>query len=204
MMPRRRDWAKSVIESNNDFSRVKSWVFELWSVAGLDAPLLARDLSIDGQTVEKAAVRWSRVLVSVVPAWPIGKAINSALPQYFLRAAMRGGVLLGLLVELTVAAEVPAKADLDEDEGVLLFVEGGRVGRGSIWDPSCVDEVRCYVMSGIEHQLGLSMWENPIRDAAWRCGAFFVSGSGGETPMVVFGVYGDIGVSSAANLFRRE
>ena len=53
-----------------------------------------------------------------------------------------GGVLVGLLVELNVAAEVPAKADLDEDEGALLFVEGGRVRRGSVWDPSCEDEVR--------------------------------------------------------------
>jgi hypothetical protein len=90
MMPRRRDWAKSVIESNNDLNMVKSWAFALWSVAGLDALLLARDLSADGRTVEKAAVRWSRILVSVVPAWPIGKATNSTLPRYFLRAAMRG------------------------------------------------------------------------------------------------------------------
>ncbi len=28
--------------------------------------------------------------MSVVPAWPIGKAKNSILPQYFLRAAIRG------------------------------------------------------------------------------------------------------------------
>ena len=31
-----------------------------------------------------------RVLVSVVPAWPIGKATNSTRPQYLLRAAIRG------------------------------------------------------------------------------------------------------------------
>jgi hypothetical protein len=90
-----------------------------------------------------------------------------------------GGVLLGLFVELNVAAEVPAKADLNEDEGVLLFVEGVRVGRGSLWDPSCVDEVHCCAMPGFEQQLGLSMWEDPIRDAAWRCGAIFVSGGSG-------------------------
>jgi hypothetical protein len=59
-------------------------------MAGLDMPLLARDLSKDGRTVEKAAVRWPRVLVSVVLAWPIGKAIISILPQYLLRAAIRG------------------------------------------------------------------------------------------------------------------
>ena len=80
MMPRRRDCAKSVIDSSIDLNRVKSWAFALWSVAGLEMPQLARDLSTDGRTVEKAAVRWSRVLVSVVPAWPIGKATNSTLP----------------------------------------------------------------------------------------------------------------------------
>ena len=53
-----------------------------------------------------------------------------------------GGVLLGLLFEFNVAAEVSAEADLDEDEGALLFDEGGRVGRGSVWEPSGVDEVR--------------------------------------------------------------
>ena len=53
-----------------------------------------------------------------------------------------GAIFLGLLVELNVSVEVPTEADLDEDEGALLSVEGGRVGRGSVWDPSCVDEVR--------------------------------------------------------------
>jgi len=90
VMHMRRDCAKSVIESRSDLIRMKSWGFALWSVAGLEMPLLARELSTEGRTVEKAAVRWSRVLISVVPAWPIGKATNSTLPQYFLRAAMRG------------------------------------------------------------------------------------------------------------------
>jgi hypothetical protein len=90
MMPRRRGCAKSVIDSTNDSNQVKSWAFALWSVAGLEMPLLVRDLSTDGRTVEKAAVRWSRVLVNVLPALPIGMVMNSTLPQYFLRAAMRG------------------------------------------------------------------------------------------------------------------
>ncbi len=62
----------------------------MWSVAGLKVPLLARDLSTVGWTVEKAAVSYSRVLVSVVPAWPMGKAMNSTLPQHLRRAAMKG------------------------------------------------------------------------------------------------------------------
>ena len=62
----------------------------LWSVAGLAAPLLSRDLSTFGWTVEKAAVSLSRALVSVVPWWPMGKAINSTCLQYLMRAAKRG------------------------------------------------------------------------------------------------------------------
>ena len=58
---------------------------------GVGVPLLARVLSTVGQTVEKAAGRWSRVMVSVVPAWPIRKAMNSTRSQYLLRVAMRGG-----------------------------------------------------------------------------------------------------------------
>ncbi len=37
MMPRRRDYARSVIESRGDLNRVKSWAFALWSMAE-DAP----------------------------------------------------------------------------------------------------------------------------------------------------------------------
>ncbi len=36
-------------------------------------------------------------------------------------------------------------------------------------------------MSGFKKHLGLCLWEDPIRDAAWRCSAFFVSGGGGES-----------------------
>jgi hypothetical protein len=40
-------------------------------------------------------------------------------------------------------------------------------------------------MSGFEQELGLCMWEDPVRNAVWRCGAFGVSGGGGVTPVVV-------------------
>jgi hypothetical protein len=89
MMHKRRDLAKSMSESNNNLNMVQSWILALWSVAGLAAPLLARDLSKVGWTVEKTAASWSRVLVSVVP--PMGKAMNSTTrPQYLLRAAKMG------------------------------------------------------------------------------------------------------------------
>jgi hypothetical protein len=83
MMPKSQDWARSVSESISDLNRKWSWVLALWSVAGLEAPLLSRDLSTVGRTVEKAAVRCSRVLVSVVPAWPMGKAITPPVPSTF-------------------------------------------------------------------------------------------------------------------------
>ena len=58
-------------------------------------------------------------------------------------------------------------------------------------------------MSGVEPHLGLYVWEDPVRDAAWRRGAFGVSGGGRGTPLIVSGVYAEIGVSLAADLLRR-
>ena len=95
-------------------------------------PLLARDLSTDDRTVKKAAVRLFMVLVSVVPAWRIGKAINSTLPQYSLRAAIRGeyfSVFLSNLVSQPRSLQMPI---LSRMRMHCFFVEGGRVGRGSV------------------------------------------------------------------------
>ncbi len=55
---------------------------------------------------------------------------------------MRGEYFSVFLSNLTSQPRSMQKADLDEDDGALFFVEGGRVGGGSVWDPSCVDEVR--------------------------------------------------------------
>ncbi len=71
-----------------------------------------------------------------------GKGSELHPSPVFFEGRYERGVLLGLLVELSVAAEVSAKADLDDDEGALFFVKRGRVGRGSVRDPSRVDEVR--------------------------------------------------------------
>ncbi len=59
-------------------------------MAGNESPLLVHELSVIGRTVEKAVVSWWRVLVSVVPVWPMGMAMSSTLHQYRLRAANRG------------------------------------------------------------------------------------------------------------------
>ena len=58
-------------------------------------------------------------------------------------------------------------------------------------------------MSGFKNHLGLTLWEDLIRYAAGcRC-ALNVSVGGGETPLVVFGVLGDIGVTPRADILRR-
>ena len=57
-------------------------------------------------------------------------------------------VLVGFFLELLVAAEVHANADLKKDEGAVLAVEGvdfrGRVGHHS----SGVDDVGCHPRPG--------------------------------------------------------
>ena len=61
----------------------------LESMVGWVVPVTALAWSASGRAVEKAEVRWTRVLESVVLVWPIGIAMSSTLPQCFLRAAMR-------------------------------------------------------------------------------------------------------------------
>ena len=114
-----------------------------------------------------------------------------------------GGVFLDLLVELNVAAEVRVEADLDDDEGTLFSVKRDRVGGGSVWDPSCIDEVLCCAMSGFLQHMGLFPWEDPIWFAAWCRDALCVSGGGREAQMLVYEVLGDVGVSHTVDILRR-
>ena len=51
-------------------------------------------------------------------------------------------VLLGLLAEFVLATEVPAKANLEEDEGTVLRVEGVGVQSGINGHYSGVDDVQ--------------------------------------------------------------
>ncbi len=50
-------------------------------------------------------------------------------------------VLVGLLLKILGATEVPAESDLDDDEVALLAVESALVRRGGVRDSSSVDEV---------------------------------------------------------------
>ena len=54
----------------------------------------------------------------------------------------QGVVLVGFFLQLLVAAEVPAEADLEEGEGAVLAVEGVNFRDGSASTP------RAYMMSG--------------------------------------------------------
>ena len=63
---------------------------------GVGFTLLAPEDSTRGRTVEKAAVRWVRVAVRVVPQCPMGKAKISTRPQCLLRALMRAQYFLVL------------------------------------------------------------------------------------------------------------
>ncbi len=57
-------------------------------------------------------------------------------------------------------------------------------------------------MSGFEKHLGLFLCEDPIGYTGWYRGAHRVSDGGGETPVVVSGVLGDVDVSSTADILR--
>jgi hypothetical protein len=67
--------------------------------------------------VENAAVRWSRVLVSVFIRVPDGDGDELNPPPVFLEDRNEGGVLLGLLCVLLVASEVSRESNLFENEG---------------------------------------------------------------------------------------
>ncbi len=118
---------------------------------GVDSAPVGSCLLHAGAAVEKAAVRWLRVLVSVMPVCPT----NSTFPKYFWRAAIGGGVLLGLLRELHVSSDVYAKANLDDDNGATFLVEGGRVWRGGSLGPPRIDHIRRGTVPCKEELLGL-------------------------------------------------
>ena len=75
--------------------------------------------------------------------------------------AKEGVVLLGILGELVVAAEVPAESDLEEEEGAVLAVEGVEVRRGVGWHSLGVDDVRGGSHSCRHQAVEVLLWELP-------------------------------------------
>ena len=88
--------------------------------------------------------------------------------------AKEGVVLLGLLGELVVAPEVPAEADLEEDEGAVLAVEGVEVRSGVGWHSSGVYDVRGGSHSCRHQAVEVFLWEDPSRYIPRDRHAFFV------------------------------
>ena len=85
---------------------------------GCVVPLFALVWYTLEQTVENAAVRWSRVLVSIVSACPIWMATSFYLPRTLLEGRDEGGgVILGLLRVFLVESEVSGEPNFYEDEG---------------------------------------------------------------------------------------
>ena len=84
--------------------------------------MLALVGSSQGRMVDKAAVRWVRVAVRVVPACPMGKATNSTRPWCLLRAAMRGEyflVLASILVLQPISLQKPVSTMMRVHDFVL-------------------------------------------------------------------------------------
>jgi hypothetical protein len=72
-------------------------------------------------------------------------------------------VLLSLRGELVLAAEVLAKADLEEDEGEILAVEGVWVWDGDGWHYSSgVDDVRADFRSCRHQAAKVFLWVDHI------------------------------------------
>ncbi len=71
-------------------------------------------------------------------------------PSVSPEGRQKGGVFHGILLKHILAANVSAESDLDDDEGAPFLVEGGRVGRKGVRDPSGIDEVRDRAMSGLK------------------------------------------------------
>ena len=74
-------------------------------------------------------------------------------------------VLVRLVCELVVAAEVPTKADLKEDEGAILAVKGSRVYSELDWSSLNVDDVRGSALSCRHQDVEVFLWEAPCRYA---------------------------------------
>jgi hypothetical protein len=83
-------------------------------------------------------------------------------------------VFLGLLGELLLAAEVLAKADLEEDEGAVLAVKTIGVRSGVGLHFSGVDDVRGGSRSWRNQVVEIFFWEDPSRYSLGGRHNFFV------------------------------
>ena len=80
MMHKRRVWARFESESSRDLERWVSCATALLSVAGCVMPYFVVACSTGDRTEERAGVRLSWGLTSMVPEWPMGTATNFSFP----------------------------------------------------------------------------------------------------------------------------
>ena len=83
-------------------------------------------------------------------------------------------VLLDLLGEFVLAAEVSAQANLEEDEGKFLAAEGGGVRGGVNWHSLGVDDVRGSSRSCRHQVVKVFSWEDTCRYVPGGRHTFFV------------------------------
>ena len=83
-------------------------------------------------------------------------------------------LLLGLFGELVLAAEVTTKANLEEDEGEVLAVEGVGVRSGVQWQFSSVDVDRGGARSCRRQLAEVFLWKDPSRYVPGGRHTFFI------------------------------
>ena len=138
-------------------------------------PFVVRFAAVEGRALARA------VAMSVAVSWRIdstgvadGDANEVDSPPISSEGAKEGVVFLGLLGELVLEAEIPAEADLEEDEGAVLAVEGVEVRSGVGWHSSGVDDVGSGFHSCRHQVVEVILWEDPNRYVSGGHHAFFV------------------------------
>ena len=73
-----------------------------------------------------------------------------------------------------MAAKVPAKADLEKEEGAVFFVEIVEVGGWIGWHSTCVDDLGGGSSSCRNEAVEVILWKGPGRNVPGGRHAFFV------------------------------
>ena len=132
MMPRSLAWAREQNLSSRAFAARVLCRRAVLLISGVLSPFCFH-----------VATMSVAVSLRVVPAWPMGIDAYEINPAPIASERGHQGVLLvGFFIELLVAAEVHAEADLEEDKEQSLRFKGWISGDGSAGTP------RAYIMSG--------------------------------------------------------
>jgi hypothetical protein len=103
-----------------------------------------------------------------------GDANELAASLLFAEGCEEREILVGLLIVFLVAAKVPAKADLEEEEGAVFLVERVELGGEVVWYSTCVDNVGGDSSSCRNDVVEVFLWKSPSWDVPGGRHAFFV------------------------------